>query len=67
VSFPFTLHVSQIIKKEFIGVIYYFLSFLTRYDERKVHNMLALMLDPGFKILKLISYFIGYEHGGGHS
>jgi hypothetical protein len=48
-------------------VIDSFLSFVTRYDERKVHNMLALMLDPRFKILKLISNFIGHEHGGGHS
>jgi len=37
------------IKKEIIGVIDYFLSFLTRYDERITHDMLALMLDPKFK------------------
>ncbi len=48
-------------------MIDYSLSFLTRYDEKKVHNMLALMLDPKFKILKLIFYFIGHEHGGGHN
>ncbi len=48
-------------------MIDYFLSFLIRYDERKVHNMLALMLDPILNFLKLISYFIGHEHGGGHS
>jgi hypothetical protein len=37
------------IKKEIIGVIDYFLSFLTRYSKRITHDMLALMLDPKFK------------------
>jgi hypothetical protein len=41
------------IKKEVIRVIDFFLSFLTWYDERGVHNMIALMLDPRFKSLKL--------------
>jgi len=41
-------------KKEVIGAIDFFLYFLTRYDEKKTHNMLALMLDPKFKSLKLI-------------
>jgi hypothetical protein len=29
-----------------------FLSFLTKYDERRIHNMLSLMLDPRFKSLR---------------
>jgi hypothetical protein len=37
------------IKKEIIGVIDYFLPFLTRYDERITHDMLVLMLNPIFK------------------
>jgi hypothetical protein len=46
-------------KKEVYGVINYFFSFLTKYDENKFHNMLPLMLNPTFKSLKLISFFIG--------
>jgi hypothetical protein len=53
----------SIIKKEIIKVIDFFLSFLTRYNEKKTHNMLALMLDPRFKNLRLIFSFIGHEHG----
>jgi hypothetical protein len=40
-------------KKEVIEAIDFFLYLLTRYDEKKTHNMLALMLDPKFKSLKL--------------
>jgi hypothetical protein len=29
----------------------------------QVHNMLALMLDPRIESLKLISSFLGHEHG----
>jgi hypothetical protein len=43
------------IKKEIIGVIGSFISLLIRLDEKKTHNMLALMLDPIFKSLILIS------------
>jgi hypothetical protein len=46
-------------KKEVCGVVNYFFSFLTKYDENKVHNMLPLMLNARFKSLKLISFFIG--------
>jgi len=49
------------IKKEIIGVIDYFLSFLTRYDKIITCNMLALKLDFKFKILGLIYYFISHE------
>jgi hypothetical protein len=45
------------VKMEVITFIDFFLSFLTRYDEKRVHNMLTLMLDPIFKSLRLISFF----------
>jgi hypothetical protein len=48
-------------KREVVGVIDSFLSSLTKYDKKRVHNMLALMLDLKFKSLRLISYFIGCE------
>jgi hypothetical protein len=46
------------IKKKVIGVIDSFLSFMARYDERRTHSMLTLMLDPRLKSLKLTSSFI---------
>jgi hypothetical protein len=39
-----------------------FLSFLKKFDERKTHNMLTLMLDPRFFFL-LMSSFIGNDQG----
>lgn len=51
------------IKKEVISVVDFFLSFLTTYDERRSQNMLALMLDIRFNVLRLIYSFIGREHG----
>jgi len=48
--------------KKIIWVIDFFLSFLIRYDERKIHNQLTLMLDFKFKSLRLIFSFIGHEH-----
>jgi hypothetical protein len=48
-------------KKVICGVIDSFLSILTKYDERKIHNMLSLMLNLKFKILKFFSSFIGCE------
>jgi hypothetical protein len=33
------------IKKEVCGILDSFLSFLKKYEERKFHNMLSLMLD----------------------
>jgi len=41
--------------------VYIFFSFLKKYDERKTPNMLALMLDPRFKDLHLLSFFIGCD------
>ncbi len=50
------------IKKEVIVVDNCFLSLLEKYNEKKTHNMLALVLDPRFKSLKLTSSFIGHEY-----
>jgi hypothetical protein len=47
------------ITKEVIQVLDFFLSFLNKYEERKVHNMLPLMLDPRFKTNHLVSSLIG--------
>ncbi len=44
------------IKKEVNHWGDYFLSFLTRYDIKRAHNMLTLMLDFRFKTLTLISF-----------
>ncbi len=47
-----------------IGVIDFFISFLTKFDGKKTHNMQALMLDPRFKSLIFVSNsFIGRELG----
>jgi hypothetical protein len=51
------------ITKEVIGVIFFLHSFLTRYYKRRRNNMLALILDPRFKSLKVIFFLIGCEHG----
>jgi hypothetical protein len=50
------------IKKEVIGVIDFFLTFLTKYNEKRMHNRLALLLDFKFESLQLIYSFIGCEH-----
>jgi hypothetical protein len=36
------------ITKEVVQVLNFFLSVLRKYEERKAHNMLPLMLDPRF-------------------
>jgi hypothetical protein len=36
-----------------------FISFLHAYDRKRGHNMLALMLDPRLKNMKLITTFLG--------
>jgi hypothetical protein len=51
------------IKKEVCGSLDSFLSSLKNYEERKVHNMRYLMLDPWFKSLHLVSSFVGHEQG----
>jgi hypothetical protein len=50
------------LKRKSLGSIFFFF-FGTKYNERKGHNMLALTLHPRFKRLKLMSSFIGREHG----
>jgi hypothetical protein len=39
-------------REEVCEIIDSFLSFLTKYDERRTHSMLSLMLDPRFKSLR---------------
>jgi hypothetical protein len=53
---------AKIINKKVYGVIDSFLSFLIRYDEKKVQkNVLVLMLNLRFKSSKLKLFFIGHE------
>jgi hypothetical protein len=47
------------IKREVINVLDFFISFLKKYENRKVHNMIFLMLDPRFKSLRIVSSFVG--------
>jgi hypothetical protein len=51
------------IKKEVINVLDYFLSLLNKYENRKAHNMISLMLNLRFKSLCIISSFVGREQG----
>jgi len=44
-------------------VIDSFLSFLTKYEERRAHNILSLMLGYKYKSLRLIFSFIGHKLG----
>ncbi len=49
------------IRKEVCGLLDSLFSFLKKFDEKKSHNMLILMLDLRFKNLSLMSFFIGHE------
>jgi hypothetical protein len=40
------------IKREVINVLNSFLSFLNKYENKKVHNMIFLMLNPKFMSLR---------------
>jgi hypothetical protein len=51
------------IKREVINVLDSFISFLKKYENKKVHNMISLMLDPRFKSLPIVSSFVGKEQG----
>jgi hypothetical protein len=51
------------IRKEVINVLNTFLSFLKKYENKKAHNMISLMLDPKFKSLHIIFSFVGREQG----
>jgi hypothetical protein len=49
------------IRKEVCGLLDSLFSFLKKFDEKKSHNMLILMLDLRFKNLSLMSFFIGHD------
>jgi hypothetical protein len=49
------------IRREVINVLDSFLSFFKICDNTKAHNMVSLMLNPRFKILCIISSFVGME------
>jgi hypothetical protein len=51
------------IRREVINVLDSFVSFLKKYKNRKIHNMISLMLDPRLKSLRIISSFVGREQG----
>jgi hypothetical protein len=51
------------IKKEVINVLDSFLSFLKKYENKKVHNMISLMLNFRFKSFCIVSSFVGREQG----
>jgi hypothetical protein len=46
-----------------MNVLDSFLSFLKKYENKKAHNMISLMLNPKFKSLRLVSSFVGREQG----
>jgi hypothetical protein len=50
-------------KREVLNVLDSFLSFLRKYDNRKAHNMVSLMLNPKLKSFYIISSFVGKEQG----
>jgi hypothetical protein len=49
-------------KWQILEVILAFISFLHSYDSKRGHNMLALMLNPRFKSMRLITIFLGCEN-----
>jgi hypothetical protein len=49
------------IRKEVCGVLDSFLSFLTKYKNKKTPNMISLMLDLRFKNFQIIFSFVGQE------
>jgi hypothetical protein len=51
------------IRKVVCGVQDSFLSFLKKINERKAHNMLVIMLDPRFKSLFLVFFFVDHDQG----
>jgi hypothetical protein len=48
-------------KKEVVGILNYFLTFLKIYEENKTYNILSLMLDPRFKGFHLVSFYVRRE------
>jgi len=51
------------IRLEVFGVLDSFLSFMKTCDEKKTHDMLALMFDPRFKSLCVLSSYVGKKQG----
>jgi hypothetical protein len=51
------------IRKEICVVLEFFLSLLRKFEKKKTHNMLSLMLDLRFKSFCFVSSFIGREQG----
>ncbi len=51
------------IKREVMNVLDSFISFLKKYENKKVQNMISLMLDPRFKSFRIISSFVKKEQG----
>jgi len=51
------------LEKEFCDVFDSFLSFLKKYEGKKTHNMVSLMLDLKYKNLHIVSSFVGKNHG----
>ncbi len=49
------------IKRKVYNVLEAFISFLKKFDERKTHNMLALILNMRYKNLKIIFTFVVKE------
>jgi hypothetical protein len=52
---------SSNIKRKVYNVLEAFISFLKKFDERKTHNMLALILNMRYKNLKIIFTFVVKE------
>jgi ATP-dependent protease Clp ATPase subunit len=51
------------IKREVINVLDFLLSFMKKYENKKAHNMISLMLDPRFKSFCIVPSFVGREQG----
>jgi hypothetical protein len=43
-------------------VLKHLLEFLKAFDSHQVHNMLALILDPCFKSLRVVESFVGHSN-----
>jgi hypothetical protein len=52
------MHVVKI-RKQYVMFYMVFFSFIMKYEEKKIHNMSFLMLNPIFKSFRLVSSFIG--------
>ncbi len=48
-------------KREVYNVLEAFISFLKKFDERKTHNMLALMLNMRYENLQIVFTFVVKE------